>query len=149
MLKIPDVRQKHDHDCGAACIDAVLRFHGVAPPLNFSALANPVQGTAPDTIEAVLRAAGLPVVSGTMDLGDLAYNVSRKRPVICPVSLHGGHWVVVGEIGHYTIAYHDPLDGLQSMQIVQWLPQWTDFTRNGHAFTRWGIAVGPRQHGGN
>jgi hypothetical protein len=41
------------------------------------------------------------------------------------------------------VVYHCPLDGLQELTAATWDAVWTDFTRNGHAFTRWGIAVGP------
>jgi ABC-type bacteriocin/lantibiotic exporter with double-glycine peptidase domain len=121
----------------------VLRFHGVPRPLDVQRLANPVQGTAPDTIEAVLRAAGLPVVSGSMRGGDLEHFTRCGRPVICPLSLSGGHWVVIAEANRNYVTFHDPLVGSRWMWTDDFADVWTDTTRNGHTFARWGIAAGP------
>lgn len=142
MLTIPDVRQHDDYDCGTACVDAVLRFFGVRTTAGVLGLANPVQGTSPDTVEALLRATGLPVLSGTLRVADLKYLTHSGRPVLCPVAISGGHWVVVAGVWRTTVYYHDPDEGPRAMPAGKWRDLWRDGTRAGHEFDRWGIAVG-------
>jgi hypothetical protein len=104
-------------------------------------MSNPVQGTSPDTVEAMLRAAGLPVVSGTMNLRDLKHFTSSARPVLCPITDEGGHWVVVRGVERLRVYYHDPADGPLDKSSKVWLGMWVDSTRT-KVFDRWGIAVG-------
>ena len=68
MIRLPDVRQLEDYDCGRAALLAVTHYHG-RPVL--SAMCNPVQGLAPDSIEAELRAecAGAPQIEFLGHLG--------------------------------------------------------------------------------
>lgn len=139
ILQIPDVRQQSDFDCGAACIEAVLQLGGRTPP---DSLANPVQGMAPDTLEAVLRSVGVRVISGTMCVDDLKHFTRGGRPVICPTDIEGGHWVIVAGVGRGRVHYHDPDAGMQSVAESKWRSLWCGSTRFGHAFDRWGIAAG-------
>lgn len=141
LLDIPDVRQASDYDCGAACLDAVAQFHGlrVRGPAR---LANAVQGMSPDTVEAVLRALGLPVLSGTMAVADLRHLTRTGRPVLCPVARAGGHWVVVRGVARGKVHFHDPAAGPGAEREADWLAGWRDVARSGAEFARWGIGAG-------
>lgn len=143
ILKLPDIRQKDDYDCGAAAVDTVLRFLGVRSCAAVLDMANPVQGTAPDTVEALLRRAGLPVLSGTLHIEDLKHFPDHGRPVVCPVSTDdGGHWVIVAGISRGRVHYQCPLNGKTTMKVSDWLVRWRDTSRSGHEYDRWGIVVG-------
>lgn len=141
LLDIPDIRQADDYDCGAAALDAIARFHGLRArgPV---ALANPVQGMAPDTVEAVLRSLGLSVLSGTMTVDDLRHLTRSGRPVLCPVAHHGGHWVVVRGVERGRVYYHCPAAGPAVLREADWLAAWRDTSRTGQRFLQWGICPG-------
>ncbi len=145
-IQIPDVRQRDDYDCGPAAIDAGLRAIG-SSIRRFPELANPIQGLAPDTVEAVLRAGGLPVLSGTMTIEDLRHLTRSGRPVFCPILRGGcGHWVTVAGIvktrGPARVVFQCPIDGPCRMPVPTWLEQWQDVGRSGQRFYRWGICPG-------
>jgi predicted double-glycine peptidase len=144
-LTIPDVRQRDDYSCGAACLAALLSFHGIRPARWVREIANPVQGTATDTVEAVLwRSLGC-VARGTMTLHDLAHYVRTRRPVVCPISLTtGGHWVVVSGVTSRRVYYHCPLDGLEWMTRARWLACWRDWTPDGSEYPRFGLVGWPK-----
>lgn len=137
LLKLPDIRQRDDFDCGAACVAAVLRFWGRVFPAVWS-LPNPVQGTTPDTIEAVLRAAGLSVLSGSLTVSDLRHFAESGRPILCPVALRGGHWVVVRGVTGRRVYYHCPVDGESWVSGRDWDDLWADTSRT-TSYLRWGI----------
>lgn len=138
MLTIPAILQATDYDCGAAALDAVAEFWGLRKrgPVR---LANPIQGMAPDAVEAVLRSLGLSVLSGTMTVGDLRHLTATGRPVLCPVALAGGHWVVVRGVARGSVHFHCPTTGPSKMREAEWLVDWRDNSRSGHWFDRWGI----------
>lgn len=138
LLDIPDIRQQADYDCGAAALDAVLSFHGlrVRGPVR---LANAVQGMSPDTVEAVLRSVGLAVLSGTMTVGDLRHLTRAGRPVLCPVSAGGGHWVVVRGVARGRVHFHCPTRGPVHTPELHWVAEWVDTSRSGQTFSHWGI----------
>lgn len=138
MIKIPDLRQRTDYSCGEAAVDAVFMYFGLSTRCR--KLSTPYDGMHPSTAEALLRKAGLSVVSGTMDIDDLRYHVRRGRPVLCPIDAYGGHWVVVFSVGPRSITYHCPLEGREKIAHRQWLSMWEDSTRVGHPFRHWGIA---------
>lgn len=129
LLTIPDIRQSSDHDCGAAALSAVLQFHGLQPAKWVKKLANPVQGMAPDTIEAVLWEALGRVTRGTMAVADLRHFCNTRRPVLCPVTFEGeGHWVVVRGVAYNRVEFHDPLRGPGSLTVKKWEEAWHDST---------------------
>lgn len=148
MLTIPDVRQRKDYDCGAACVSALLSFYGREWPTVWQ-LANPVQGMDPATVEAVFRAAGLDVLSGAMTLADLAHFARSGRPVMCPVHTDddGPHWVVVRGVGDMPgagtmgawVFHHCPTSGPIHLREADWLEVWYGLAYDGQAFDRWGI----------
>lgn len=141
LLSIPDIRQATDYDCGAAAVDAVAEFCGLRKR-GPAALANPVQGMAPDTVEAVLRSLGLTILSGTMRTEDLRHLTRTGRPVLCPITVgREGHWVVVCGVERGKVYYHCPTHGAQTMAEREWLESWVSDTSKGYSFARWGIAV--------
>lgn len=141
LLKISDVRQEAEHDCGAAAVEAVLRFHDVDPRRHSKviSLANAVDGMSPATVEAVLRSLGLAVLSGTMTAADLRHLCDTRRPVLCPTAHRGGHWVVVRGVARRRVHFHCPVDGPASLPIATWNTLWQDSTRAGHEYACWGI----------
>jgi ABC-type bacteriocin/lantibiotic exporter with double-glycine peptidase domain len=141
FLTLPDVRMRDSFDCGAACVEAAAAFWGVR--CRPARLANPAQGMAPDTVEAVLRSIGLAVLSGTMAAADLRHLTRTGRPVLCPTGLYGGHWVVVAGVARGRVHYHDPAAGPARLGLAAWDAAWGDTSRSGQAFARWGIACGP------
>lgn len=140
ILGVPDVRQEQDFDCGAAAIDAVARFFSVRErgPV---ALANRVQGMAPDTVCAVLRSLGFDLLYGRMTVRDLRHLCNSGRPVLCPVAKNGGHWVVVRGVEGMRVFLHDPEDGPIDVSARLFASMWADTTELGHEFRSWGCAV--------
>jgi len=135
ILPIPDIRQKDDHDCGDAVVRAVCEYYGIRPRGRQS---TPIDGTSPDTLEAALWSLGLHVIAGVMDCDDLRYQTRRSRPVICCVA---GHWVIVAGVVRGRVHYHCPINGRQSVATVQYVEHWSDTTRRGVVYPRWGLAV--------
>lgn len=150
LLDVPDVRQGDAHSCGDAAVDAALATLGVKRPRG-TRLANPVHGTAPDTVAAVLRAAGCVVLAGPMPGGtaDLKHFAGAGCPVLCPIADHGGHWVVVRGVSRGRVHYHCPVDGALSRPLAEWAARWFDSAaESGHQFERWGVVVAPPKVGG-
>lgn len=140
MIDLPDVRQRKDFDCGHAAVACVADLFGVRRPPDLS---NGIDGTDPNTIEALLRRAGFNVCAGAMTVSDLKHFTNRGAPVVCPVSLPdvGGHWVVVAGVERLTVYYHCPDAGPRSMRAALWTPCWADETRAGRPYKTWGIAA--------
>lgn len=144
LLTIPPVFQKNDHDCGSAALAAVLAYHGLQAASWLKKLANPVQGMAPDTIEAVLWEAFGRVSRGTMTVGDLQHFTNTRRPVLCPVTIDGdGHWVVVRGVAYRKVHLHDPSRGAWSMPIADWREAWQDSTTAGVEYRNFGLVGWP------
>lgn len=139
MLDTEDVRQTEGHDCGEAAMDTAFRLFGLRSVV--VGLATPLDGMHPATIEAVLQKAGMFVQSGRMTVEDLKHHTRLGRPVLCPVSLYGGHWVVVRGVGPKRVHYHCPTDGRRSVSHESWDALWHDVERAGHTFVHWGIAT--------
>lgn len=138
-IQLPDIRQSDGYDCGMAVRDAVLTHHGRATDgLHFTATA--YDGTSPDLIELSLREAGLPVLAGQMDIPLLRYLTGVGRPVICPVSDFGGHWIAVVGVTAHRVLIHCPLRGAHSYKKADFNDRWHDTTRRAHTYDHWGIA---------
>ena len=142
MLELNGAMQKGDYDCGAACVDTVIRYYGIRTSVAFLDLANPIQGLSPDSIEALCRKAGLSILSGTMTTDDLQHLTKRERPVLCPITTpEGGHWIVVRGVARGRVYFHDPADGPRSLKLADWSAGWRDTSRAGHEYDRWGICA--------
>lgn len=140
MLVLPDVRQKKDYDCGRAAVECVLQFFGSYADLR-RLLTNPMDGTDPRAIEALLRKAGHHVVSGEMTLDDLRHFTRSRRPVIAVVN---GHYVVVGGVDWsrgWKIGYQDPCHGFMKAKWVDFQGWWKEADRLGVTYNQFGIAV--------
>lgn len=143
MLAIEDVRQRDDFGCGRAALDAVFRFWGRRLPRDHAALTNPEQGTHPDTVRAVLRAADFLVLDGSMSVADLTHLTRAGRPVLTLLAQGGGpagHWVVVRGVGRRRVHYHCPSNGRCSLPLASWESWWDDRDREEVGYWRWGIA---------
>lgn len=138
LLDIPDIRQREDWDCGAAAVEAVLRYHRVWRARDRD-LTNPVQGMDPGTVAAVLRSNGMTLLDGTMTVEDLRHLTRTNRPVLCPVNLYGGHWVVCRGVEYGGVHFHCPTQGRLRLPVSRWVEEWTSSSESGHAFDRWGI----------
>jgi hypothetical protein len=79
MIDLIDLRQQTDYDCGVVCCQIVWEFFGLP---RRRVPASQIDGTDPRTIEAALRQAGLPVLSGEMSLSDLSHFARTRRPTI-------------------------------------------------------------------
>ncbi len=139
-LDTPDIRQRDTDDCGEAARDCVLRFLGVRGAAR--QIATATDGTHPSTMEAAFRLAGVLVQSGTMSVADLQHHTTQGRPVVCPVALHGGHWVTIRGVARGFVYFQCSVDGRLQLKLAAWLDIWRDSTRAGHDFDAWGIAVG-------
>lgn len=146
MITLPDVRQTRDYDCGAAAVNCVLAHFGqrTRGPV---ALANVVQGMAPDTVEAYFHSVGLPVVKGNMQLSDLKHFTATGRPVLCPITMPDGegHWVVVRGVVRGKVFFQDPAAGPRDLRASgprSFEAAWESWSASGFAYKCWGIAVG-------
>jgi hypothetical protein len=145
MIEVPDIRQREDYGCGDAAIDSALGSLGLRRKPG-TRIANPVQGVAPDTVAAVLRASGARVQAGEVLTGveGLRHFTAAGLPVLCPVALYGGHWVCVRGVYRGRVHFHCPLVGPDSRRAADWLALWTDrASETGHGFDRWGIVCAP------
>lgn len=138
MLELPDVRQKRDYDCGRACVQCVLEYFGTTADTR-RLLTNPIDGTDPRAIEALMRQAGHTVISGEMETDDLKHFTHSRRPVIACVK---EHYVVVAGVSRGRVGYMDPLHGFMRASIRDFGLWWHEADRLGVTYRRFGIAVG-------
>ena len=140
-LQLVAKTQSQDFSCGAVCLEVALDYLGVRTR---TVPSTPIDGTAPDTLEAALWQSGVRVQSGSMDLADLKHHTGMGRPVICLVTEGDvGHWVVVGGIHRGRVEFVDPLVGHRKEPVTEFARRWAsgDSTRRGVNYTNWAIAV--------
>jgi ABC-type bacteriocin/lantibiotic exporter with double-glycine peptidase domain len=139
LIDLPDVRQRADHDCGAAVFACVTRYwEGRGRKIK----SHPIHGTPPDQLEPAFRAAGYLVSSGNMTVGDLKHHAGQGRPVVCPVQWDGcGHWVVVRGVARGRVYLMDPANGPTSVTLAEWEACWHDADRRATVYERHGLAV--------
>ena len=139
LLTLPDVRQRHPHDCGAAAYACVVGYLlGKRQRIG----ADPHDGVHPFELEPALRRAGLATVSGSMTLADLAHHQRRGRPVCCLIRTDdGGHWVVSRGVTATRVHFHDPACGFRWLSHADWLTAWHDQDRHGTVFRAHGVAA--------
>lgn len=116
-LDIPDIRQETDHDCGAACIRAVLAFFGQdrSEADCIEALGTTHEtGTSSEAMVKYLNQCGLKVELLNHLGGDqLQEHTANGKPIIALVN-EGTHWVVACGGEGDSVTYHDPLKGRSS-----------------------------------
>jgi hypothetical protein len=134
--------QLSDFDCGRAAVEAVLQFYSL--PDRVPVRPDPVNGMSPDVVEAVLRSAGLRVLSGSLTLPDLAHLTATGRPVLCLTQLDGvGHWVVAAGVTSRRVRFHCPARGPASRTLGEWRRLWWDTARNGVRLDAHGVCGWP------
>lgn len=145
-LDVPFERQDTKYSCGAACLQAVLAYHG--RPADEGELAEllgtgPETGTYPEAIPRVARGLGLDVRSQQLaSLADLRQSLEAGRPVITCVQMYGGgHWVVVSGVGADDVTFMDPLYGSRTVDAGEWMLHWWD-TARGKRYDRLLLSVG-------
>jgi hypothetical protein len=140
VLDLPPTLQKNGWSCGEAAARCVFAYHERRAKLPH---ATAVDGTDPRSLEAAFRRAGLPVLSGSMDLDDLKHQTGKGKPVVCLVTEGAtGHYVVVAGVAYRSVHYLDPLHGPKREPAAAFLARWHDWDRHGATFERWGISVG-------
>ncbi len=141
MVDLEDVRQLTDHDCGAACACAILRYHGIRCTLAGCVellYTNGLDGTDLRTLEGFFRSYGLCVLAGEMDLTDIRQQTRRGRPVLCLVT---GHYVVALGLTRSRVHVHDPLGGRARLPVAAFEEGWRDTDRSGAVYQRFGLSV--------
>ncbi len=143
-ILLPDIRQRSSWSCGRACLEIVWACLSVRTRHTPD---NPIDGMSPDTLENALWNSGLRVQAGSMDLDTLRFHTRRGWPVVCCVTHDSGegHWVVVSGVARGSVAYQCPTDGAMKKPAAEFLARWTDQTRRGMQYARWGIACGPSE----
>lgn len=132
-----------DYSCGTTASRILFGYAGLQFPEEFKSLANPVRGTSPETLEAILRSGFGGVAWGNgWTLKDLDLHLSLDRPVICLVSTEtpNDHWVVVRGISGGRVHLQDPDRGRRSLGYAKWLKSWYGPAENdapGYALTAW------------
>jgi ABC-type bacteriocin/lantibiotic exporter with double-glycine peptidase domain len=142
ILDLPTRLMESDHDCGRACARSVLAFHGRRGVECFQV--DPLDGIDPGALERAYRSLGLPVIAGNFDLDSLRHFTRAGWPVQVAIQSGGdGHWVVVKGVSRNRVHVMDPeKDGRQFYTSGEFLDLWSDGTRHGASFVRWGLAVG-------
>lgn len=146
-MKLPDIRQQSNHDCGLAACRIVARLfrRRWTPELTARLGTNPMDGTDPRAIESTLRHIGWGVISGEMSIEDLRHHTALERPVICLITRGGiGHYVVVGGIDCGRMHVQCPADGPIITSRTKFLTAWQDVDRLGATYHQFGLAVWKR-----
>jgi ABC-type bacteriocin/lantibiotic exporter with double-glycine peptidase domain len=142
VIQLPDLRQQHDYDCGSVCCRIVWNHFKVAKK---NTLTTEIDGTDPRAIESAMRISGLPVISGTMTLADLAWFTRTKRPVIVLATCSTepiGHYMVCGGQRDRRLHFQCPSRGPIAETPRRFDKRWHDVDRLGTRYSRWGIVVG-------
>lgn len=148
LIKVPNVRQKSNYDCGVACVQSILRYAGIE--LNLDQLVEilkttPAMGTNHLEMEMFLNncegiSAGW---KGDMTFQELESYIVAGRPVICclqawhDVKSEYGHYDYTDEWedGHYAIAIGCDKENVYFMDPST-CGNYTFITRE-HLKTRW------------
>jgi ABC-type bacteriocin/lantibiotic exporter with double-glycine peptidase domain len=142
VLDLPDVRQQKEWSCGRAILEA-LHIHyerNLNPTL--SSLCNPIQGLAPETLDASLRAAGFLVHSGSFNVQQLKSHTRIGYPVACLVQFEQtGHWVLVSGVERGKVHFNCPIRGKVSQPVSEWNKNWRDIHWLGCEYRNWGTCA--------
>jgi ABC-type bacteriocin/lantibiotic exporter with double-glycine peptidase domain len=137
MLTIEPIYQKHDSDCGVACVQMVLNYYQTNNR-GIHSLTSSIDGVQARTIESYLREKGFMIVSGNMDLKLLRYYIKAKTPIICLIE---GHYIVVTGFDKRKIVYNCPANGQVIESLAKFKKKWFNIS-DGACLVNWGIAVG-------
>lgn len=146
-LRVPDVCQSSDDDCGLACVRSVVRFFGVDESRKvFARLAQVKGGLKPEEVRDALKEHKLSVADGSMSFDGLTRQIEMGRPVVCPIRAGSGdetygHWVVVRGVYGRQVQLQDPAYGPVSMPRDRFLERWHDTDRDGIEYKQHGIAA--------
>ena len=77
-----------------------------------------------------------------MTIVDLKEQTTAGRPVLCPISEGGGHWVVVAGVHRGWVHFMDPDEGEhRKLKCSEFFGLWWDFTRNGTVYHSFGLST--------
>lgn len=146
-LDVPFVRQDTSYSCGAACLKAVLDYHGTV--MDEGELArllgtSPAEGTSPEAMERLAGLLGLETEArDNASLDDVVHALANNAPCVCAVQAHGGgHWVVVLGVAGDRVTFMDPMAGIGDVPAEEFVDDWWD-TAGGKRYDRYALAVGP------
>lgn len=140
MPQIPDIRQKDNFGCGEKVALSLLKFWGRAPKI-FS-MSHELDGTHPATVVAILRTAGLKVLSGEANIEIVKALTKAGFPVIVLIQYDGdGHYVIVGDVKRGKVEYQCPINGPSKETIEKFEKEWHDVDMWGAHYRRF-IIVG-------
>lgn len=145
LLPIKPATQKGEHDCGAAALTMLFRFHRRRPPADLAALCCPQDGISPDTIRAVLLREWGHALSGRLTVGLLEGCVWDRKPVLCAITYPEwttSHWVVVNGLTVKTVSFVCPLEGQRRVSLDEWAAVWRDVPA-ASPWQRWGVTSWP------
>jgi len=145
LLETPDIRQRSDHDCGAAAFKTLFRYHYPRKPLpDWGELADPERGVGPDALELFTRKEFPDChLRARLDLRALRYHATHT-PVICLITVAPDldHWTVVRGVTAHRVHAQCPDAGRLSYTHADWLGRWRDAT-SGSIYTRLAITGWP------
>ena len=145
-LPLPDERSRRPHDCGPSAWRTVYRYHH-GRNSRIVDLSNPVNGTDPATLEAIIRRdANWHVVSGSAFIDDLRHYCESWRPPICLMTFPGdedSHYVCVGGVWRNRVYYQCSTEGWCAMPVGEFEAAWHAVGRYAQ-FERWMLAAWPR-----
>jgi ABC-type bacteriocin/lantibiotic exporter with double-glycine peptidase domain len=142
-LVVPLVEQQSGHDCGAACVEMLLRYHGRPVPRDLRKLCSPHDGLQPDAVKAVLQRELGHYASSRMTPGVLKGFLRDGKPVLCPMTFEGwssSHWVVSTGYSRNLIWYACPVEGHRSLTEEKWLACWREESGQ---YPQWGVTSWP------
>ena len=143
---LPAEFQKNGHDCGITAWRCVFRYH-YARNAKVIDLSNPIQGTDPSTLEALIRRdANWCVNSGETFISDLEHFAATLRPSICLMTFDNdtdSHYVVCGGVWRGKVYFHDPAEGWRTLPVKEFERMWHGVGKYAH-FARWSLTAWPR-----
>jgi predicted double-glycine peptidase len=156
MLKVPDLRQGFDYDCGVKSTQTVLAYYGIDERADHleEQLKTGEEGTYATEIVRVLKEHGLQVVDGTMTIDSLKEALLAGFPVI--VSLQAwaddentdytktnkeGHFVVAIGFNGNKVYFEDPSTfGKVYLTFDELLERWHEI-EDEREYNQYGIVV--------
>ena len=163
MLDVPHLRQAKAFTCGPACVNMLLRYHGIVETELAIAEAlgtTPREGTNPRTLASYLRAQGFVAHSKSRrNLADIKADINKGRPVIVAYQAHGprgtdyatcwdqGHYGIVVDVDSKRVTLCDPSSkrSRRHYDISDFVARWRDISAGGVVFLQWGLSVGPKR----